>query len=1050
MCTKYTLLAFVQRKFISSRLPFNFILYTGYWFMRKYFLLLLLLWINAVAYAQPKPGDAFLQLNTGGHLSQISEGIATPDGKYIITTSTDKTVCIWDAQRAVLVDQIRGAKSVFNQGKLYALAISPDSRFLAVGGFLAIGTEADGALAGRIRVYDFPSRKQIALLSGHGNVVTALRFSADGKYLLSGAADSSLITWEILAGVKPSFQMKKKVLRNDLFAEDMQVFGRSVIVSERQQVVKYTVSSLAKTAVSETYGVVAGINIDNRSNTVAIVSDSIIVILDTALVERQVIQLDDKSARVAISPGGEFLVSEGNEGRLQIFQRKGGVFRHYTYADFSAGATLLALGFMNGTEFFAGGGTLNVLHLYTLRNGKAEKRAELGGAGRPFPGIAADENGFLLDQDLRRQHIDSFNRYFDLRAGVLTVAGDRRPTTLANVYEKDSLRIELDPATGSLLIFTHEEQTGKIDRDGTNGYMHRAVTITKNNLIVSASAAGFLNVYDNRGRMLAALVGHEGDLFHIAESADGKFLYSTSMDQTIRTWDLREITGKPGFKSWEELGREWQDFLNTYYPGIDYTIASAISDVYKLMIGAGDPNAEFLVRPQQVSSRMNLFISRSGEWVMWNNAGYFKSSANGANYIGWYVYKGEEENAEFYTADKLFDNYYRPDIVNELLTTHKPAEEVLAEAAVGRKSVAQQVSQMPVLRLARPGNQLTVDQKNIDLVFQVTGSEYIDEVVLYQNGKRVLLDSLNASRSSRQQLVIPVDLVKGENEFKVTVFNKSRVESEPVHVAVKYTGVQPAGSLYILAIGVDQYRNSRYNLNYAKADARGMAIELSKAARSLYKQIYIDSLFDKEATTENLQQKLGSLREKVQPEDVFIFFYAGHGVMSDPEDAKEADFYLVLHNVTQMLGNEQQLASNGFSSTSLKRSLLEIRAQKQLIFFDACNAGGAVNNFTRGAGEEAAILQLARSTGMTVLSSTNQEQQATEVGQLGHGIFTYALLNGINGEADLKKDGKVTVKEIELYLNEVIPLLSEKYKGTQQFPQSFSRGMDFPLTFKAN
>ena len=130
--------------------------------------------------------------------------------------------------------------------------------------------------------------------------------------------------------------------------------------------------------------------------------------------------------------------------------------------------------------------------------------------------------------------------------------------------------------------------------------------------------------------------------------------------------------------------------------------------------------------------------------------------------------------------------------------------------------------------------------------------------------------------------------------------------------------------------------------------------------------------------------------------------------------------------------------------------LLEVPAQKQLILFDACNSGGAVTAFTRGGGEEAAIFQLARSTGFTVLASTNQEQLAAELKDLKHGIFTYAIINGLKGEADLKKDGKITVKEIELYLNEIIPVLSEKYKGVQQYPQSFSRGMDFPLTISLN
>jgi uncharacterized caspase-like protein len=170
--------------------------------------------------------------------------------------------------------------------------------------------------------------------------------------------------------------------------------------------------------------------------------------------------------------------------------------------------------------------------------------------------------------------------------------------------------------------------------------------------------------------------------------------------------------------------------------------------------------------------------------------------------------------------------------------------------------------------------------------------------------------------------------------------------------------------------------------------------------------------------------------------------------MNEPAAGSKPDFYLVLHPVVQMVGNEEMLHKNGLPARGLRELLVEIPAQKQLVIFDACNSGGAMNVFTRGAGEEAAISQLARSTGFTVLASTNQEQSAAELNELKHGIFTYALLKGLEGDADLMKDGKITVKEIELYLNEIIPVLSEKYKGVQQFPQSFSRGMDFPIILK--
>lgn len=128
-----------------------------------------------------------------------------------------------------------------------------------------------------------------------------------------------------------------------------------------------------------------------------------------------------------------------------------------------------------------------------------------------------------------------------------------------------------------------------------------------------------------------------------------------------------------------------------------------------------------------------------------------------------------------------------------------------------------------------------------------------------------------------------------------------------------------------------------------------------------------------------------------------------------------------------------------------------VNAQKQLVVLDACQSGGAVTSFaTRGASEERAILQLARSAGTVLLASTGTEQFATEFSTLAHGVFTYALLQGLNGEADggNPKDGKITVKELEAYLNDQVPELTKKYRGTSQYPTSYARGQDFPLGVK--
>ena len=65
---------------------------------------------------------------------------------------------------------------------------------------------------------------------------------------------------------------------------------------------------------------------------------------------------------------------------------------------------------------------------------------------------------------------------------------------------------------------------------------------------------------------------------------------------------------------------------------------------------------------------------------------------------------------------------------------------------------------------------------------------------------------------------------------------------------------------------------------------------------------------------------------------------------------------------------------------------------------------------------------------------------AGEFGALGHGVFTYSVLEALSSKADAGEDGEVSVKELSLYVETEVPILSEKYKGKEQFPVSCSFG----------
>ena len=100
----------------------------------------------------------------------------------------------------------------------------------------------------------------------------------------------------------------------------------------------------------------------------------------------------------------------------------------------------------------------------------------------------------------------------------------------------------------------------------------------------------------------------------------------------------------------------------------------------------------------------------------------------------------------------------------------------------------------------------------------------------------------------------------------------------------------------------------------------------------------------------------------------------------------------------------------------------------------------------RGLEDRKALDQLARSAGVHVLAASAKDQMAAEVDELGHAIFTYLLLKGLNGEAVFKNsESTVTVLGLLKYVQDELPEISQKYKTETQYQVTASRGMDFPL-----
>ncbi len=367
--------------------------------------------------------------------------------------------------------------------------------------------------------------------------------------------------------------------------------------------------------------------------------------------------------------------------------------------------------------------------------------------------------------------------------------------------------------------------------------------------------------------------------------------------------------------------------------------------------------------------------------------------------------------------------------------------------------VEKTVSTIPVLAIQSvngeayaEGSIVPTPQKKSSVKIAVTSNaQEVTELRLYQNGK--LMKSVPGTGAKEYTFELSLSSSFGEeNFFFINAGSRSGIDSEKAKFTIAYKGAtQEKPTLYLVTIGIDKYKNQKYNLNYAQADADGVARSMGQYASQLFKAVVPYSIRNEKAVKANILNALEDIKKKSHEQDLLILYYAGHGVMSG-ESASDQEFFMVPSDVTQLYGRADLLKEKAISASLLKEYAQSINAQKQVFILDACQSAGALESVTeRGVAEEKAIAQLARSTGTFWITSTGSNQYASEFDKLGHGIFTYTLIEGIDGKADANQDKKLTVRELSTYIENKVPELSEQLKGTAQYPSAYSFGNDFPI-----
>ena len=437
------------------------------------------------------------------------------------------------------------------------------------------------------------------------------------------------------------------------------------------------------------------------------------------------------------------------------------------------------------------------------------------------------------------------------------------------------------------------------------------------------------------------------------------------------------------------------------------------------------------------------FSDRFGNFVAITPDGYFCKSNNFLGKLALNI------NDTLFDLTQLENNFFRPDIIQGLLVNKE---------SNFRKNNINNIKSPPTINLEIIQNKnrgVIITETNYDqevLTIKVIATDNgggIKGIRLYNNRKLVADTTFVSSKKETTFLISEVDLLVGENQIEAIGIADDNTLSKPTSIVhfVKQNQNNIKPDLYIFGIGIDTYEKPNYNLNYCVKDMRSFVDTLNIVAENIFDSIYIKTLVNESVIKENIQKCFKDISVKAKPNDVFIFFYAGHGIAHNKNEQNM--FYFINHNVIQMedIDNCEKF---GFSGEELISSLRGIKANKQLSIIDACNSGALAEQKLRGnMGEENAIASLNRASGSAVFASTSSKQYASEIGQIGHGVFTYVLLNALLGGAS-DENCEITISSLENYLYKETPKITEKYRGSKQYPTFSKYGQNYPIGIKCN
>jgi len=1003
-----------------------------------------------------------------GHTAGVTSVAFSPDGKYIVSGSYDNTIKLWDIETGRLIRNFSG-----NFYYILSVAFSPSGNQI-------ISSSMDNTL----KLWDVETGREIKTFSGHTEYVNSVAFSPDGKYVLSGSDDHTIILWDVetaliikqyfghtLGVTSVAFSPDKKYILSSSIdktiilwdietAEIISIISgnsciNSVIFShDGKQILAGLEDKTVKLFDTETGREIrtfAGHSAWVKS--IAFSPDGMYILsgsddktvmlwdIKTTQMIKQYSGHTQEVTSVAFSPDGKHILSGSDDKTLKLWDTKTGL----EIKTFSSHSWVDSVKLSSDDKRILASSSDKTIKLWDSETGKEAKNHSkdlwFAGHSARITSVAFSLDGNLIvsgsmDRTLKLWEADTGKEIINFVGHsywvnsvafspdgkyILSASSDytfklwetetgREIRTFAGhsawvksvAFSPNGLYIV--SCSSDLTIKLWNAKTGDEIRNftGHTADINSVVFSPDGNKILSGSFDGTLKLWDLETNAVKTF-RHTGNVFSVAFSPDGKYVLSGSSDKTIKLWDaktgieIRTISGHTHFVNSVSFKSDGKQILSGSYDGT--------------------------IRLWDVATGKEIvqFISfDDGEWICVTPEGYYNASPNGDKYLN--VRFGND----VYGIEQYRKIFYRPNIVKAALSSDTVAyQKLVKEAGADIKNAVpppritiEPMKSAQVIKTPQTEITVSISDDNLEIKNvwinvngrQVAGKSVSRDVVMPVSGLNV------TGKDKKMYFTVPLDVNDGTNIVEVFATNSYNAEGR-ASISFNAEVRQQLPDLWLLAIGVNDYSSSKVlNLSYAVNDAKELVNVFKKQEGRCYGKVNTLVIADgeRQKPTADVIRESFKWFKQAKNRDLCILFIAGHAV-----NDQDGNYYFLPTDAA--FDEAGKIIPKTAISNKEIYSVLDIdMTGSKLFILDTCHSAGAGKSDTV---DTNGFIRQAKEYNPVIFSSCQGSEKSLEKPEFKHGLFTYGIIKGMEGEA-ATRSGTVTIKSLDSYVSDIVSELS--------------------------